>query len=168
MVDAFASQTEDCDNFKVFVGQKASGQVELYANFNLPNLKIDSDALETGTNYVIRGRAHASQDIAAEEICLPPSEVEETDRIFEDYSIYTTNYKTVSELLPNYSQQELEDYLATVLFNYEVPAFFSSSAFLGAGLDNKPASIDNEFSDLSDLTPFAPSEIRDLDLNYIQ
>ncbi len=154
------------DNFKMSVGRTANGDVEVRGNSNHPLLKFDQGSSEYGMNYVFVGRGNEANDRAVVQIALPASSVSTTTNLFGTYSIYET-YKTAILSEGRANASDVDAYLTAHLGNHEPPAYFRSTRFIGAGTSERPVDFSADFADLSTLTPFAPTVIRDLTLDFL-
>ncbi|MCZ6693226.1 MAG: hypothetical protein O6939_04910 [Bacteroidetes bacterium] len=154
---------EFLDNMKMFVG--ADGDiVEVYGNANFPSLQIIDPNFSEGRNYAFVARANDPLDIAVAQIGLPPSSVGTNENILEDYSIFNVfSEELMSAGIDN------EELIALLLQGTEPPGYFEGELGLtgiGDDVPDNPGFTD-EFIDLSDLSPFVPSEVRDLTLDFL-
>ena len=154
------------DNFKMAVGRKSNGDVEVRGNSNHPLLKFDKGSSVHGMNYVFAGRGNQSADRAAVQIALPASSITTTTNLFDTYSIYNT-YKTAILSQSKATPATVDAYLTAHLGNAKAPAYFRSTQFIGDGVDERPSDYSADFADLSSLTPFAPNTIATLILDFL-
>ena len=153
---------EGLNNLKMTV-TKTGDIVEVFGNSNHPGLTIVNENAPLDRNYAFIGRADATNDVAVAEVALPPSSVETND-VMEDYSLYAVIDADIKSVGIT-DQDAIDAYLA----NAVPPAYFDDvTGFLGAGED-VPAheAFTSEFIDLSELSPFVPSDIAGLSVEFL-
>lgn len=98
------------------------------------------------------------------QIALPPSSIGTNENILEDYSIF--NVFSAELMSVGIDDEEL---IALLLQGTEPPGYFEGELGLtgiGDDVPDNPGFTD-EFIDLSDLSLFVPSEVRDLTLDFL-
>lgn len=151
----------DIDNMKMFVGKKGD-IVEVMGNSNHPNIEIIDTDFTGGRNYAFVGRGDESTDLGVVKLALPPSSTT-TDDVLEDFSVYAVLQAEINAVA-NLDQSIIDAILAEA----HSPAYFNNDGFITSGEDNKPASFDAAFVDLSGMNPFVPNDIQNLDFDFIQ
>lgn len=154
---------EGLDNLKMTV-IKTGDIVEVFGNSNHPNLTIVNEDNPVDRNYAFIGRADVSSDVAVAEVALPPSSVATND-VMDDYSLFNVIDADIKSVGIT-DQDAIDAYLA----NAVPPAYFDDvTGFLGAGEDvPSNAAFTAEFNDLSDLSPFVPSDVADLSIGFLK
>ncbi len=145
---------------KMLVGKNAD-LITLYGNSKHPNANFFSDT--TGFNWAFVAAAYESQDIAVAELGLPPMDLDASDRetILETYSVRTVLRNQILSVWPNISQNLLDSYL----LNTEAPGYFNRLGFVQAGTAPSQAWLPlREY--IRTLTPYNPSKIRDLTVDF--
>ncbi|MEP1034987.1 hypothetical protein [Ekhidna sp.] len=151
----------DIDNMKMFVGKKGD-IVEVMGNSNHPNIEIVDPNFTGGRNYAFVGRGDESTDLGVIKLALPPSSTTTSD-VLEDFSVFAVLEAEINAVA-NLDQSIIDAILAEALS----PAYFNNDGFITSGTDNKPASFDAAFVDLSGMNPFVPNDIQNLEIDFIQ
>lgn len=147
------------DNLKMFVG-KNGDIVEVMGNSNHPELTIIDPDFTGGRNYAFVGRGNETENIGVVELALPPSSVS-TDDVLDDYSVRLVLEEEIDAVI------ELDQTTVdAILEEAGSPAYFNASGFISAGAD-RPDGFTTEFSNLEGMKPFVPSQIRDLEIGFI-
>lgn len=153
----------DPDNLKMFAGRKGD-VVEVMGNSNHPDLEIIDPNFAGGRNYAFVGRGDDSSDLGVVNLWLPASSV--TLNSFssgDEYSVYQVLEDEINAVA-NLDQA----LVAAILAEAGSPAYFNGQGFITAGSENQPMSFSNAFVDLSGLTPFVPSDVKNLAVRFIQ
>jgi hypothetical protein len=153
---------------KMFVGKKGD-IVEVFGNSDHPNFYFEYPT-QKGRDYGFRARANQSLNIGVIEAGIPYSTTSTVDSIFH-YTIEQVAYDVVRQD-PKYDSipdNLLGTVVDLVVSNEEAPGFFHDGKFQAAGLANMPSGkgYTSEFANLSALSPYKPTDIRDLTFNFI-
>ncbi len=153
------------NNLKMFVG-KNGDQVDIYGNSNHPKMwLLSSDA--TGYDWAFVARANVNTNISVAQVALPPMTLETTDSLFENYGIRDVMASEFHRIYDNiYPANLVEEYLKGILQNAEAPAYFSNKGFIAAGPANQPDNFSNDFINLSNLSPYVPKDIMNLNISF--
>jgi len=153
------------DNLKMFVG-KNGDNIDVFGNSNHPKLWLYTDA-NVGHDWAFVSRANLSSNIAMAKVALPPMELTTTDSLFEKYNFKEIISKEIHRIYDEqYGFNAVEIFLQGYLKNTQQPAYFDATGFIAAGLDNQPSNFSNDFVDLSNLTPYIPNDIRQLEIKF--
>lgn len=145
---------------KMFVGKKGD-IVDVYGNSDHPNAIFFTE--ETGFSWSYVASGNDADNIACAEVGLPPSNLDETSRtvLLEEYSIKNVFTNQIYNLWPFIDQESIDAYL----YNTEAPGFFDAGGFIQGG--TAPGEeYDELVIRLSDLSPYNPDEISDLDIQF--
>jgi len=153
----------DIDNLKMFVGKKGN-IVEVMGNSNHPDIVIIDPDFTEGRNYAFVGRGDESTNLGVVNLWLPPSGVSTDDFEKDDENSVFNVLQAEIEAVANLDQSIIDAVLAEALS----PAYFNSDGYLDSGEDNKPESFSSELVDLTGMVPFAPTEVRDLEIGFLQ
>ncbi|SNT04352.1 hypothetical protein SAMN05421640_2135 [Ekhidna lutea] len=151
----------DIDNMKMFVGKKGD-IVDVMGNSNHPNIEIIDPNFSGGRNYAFVARGDESTDLGVAKLALPPSSTTTND-VLVDYSVFA-----VLEAEINAVADLDQSIIDAILAEAHSPAYFNNNGFITSGEDNKPASFDAAFVDLSGMNPFVPNDVKNLTLDFIQ
>lgn len=149
------------DKLKMTV-TKEGDIVDVIGNANFPDYEIPELIDAEPRNFAFRARSSDANDIAVAEVAIPLSTVSTTDMLMEDYSIYNVFEQAIMDA--GLDNQDLIDLWLT---NANPPAYFDVTGFIGAGGD-LPDGFSEEFSDISSLTPFVPSEVAALTISFME
>jgi len=155
------------DAIKMFVG-KNGDIVDVYGNSNHPNARFFTD--ETGFNWAFVASGNESQDIAVAEVALPPSTLDASLRevILKDYSIKNVLTAQINTwFIDNYGIRPDSSDLQTYLMNADAPGYFNNNGFIQGGTAPN-SSYDAIEGRLSNLTPYNPKIITDLEIEFLQ
>lgn len=153
------------DNLKMFVG-KNGDNIDIYGNSNHPEMWLYTDA-KVGYDWAFVSRANITSNIAVAKVALPPMELTTTDSIFEKYNFKEIISEEIHRIYDGQFDPSLVDqFLQGYLKNAEQPAYFDATGFIAAGPDNQPSNFSNDFVDLSNLTPYVPNDIRQLEVKF--
>lgn len=145
---------------KMFVGKKGD-IVDVYGNSDHPNAVFFTP--QTGFSWSFVASGNDVLDIAAAEVGLPPSNLDEPSRsvLLGEYSIKNVFTNQIYNLWPNINQASVDAYL----YNTEAPGFFASRGFVQGG--TSPGSdYDEVEARLPLLSPYNPDEISNLDIQF--
>lgn len=148
------------DNLKLFVGKKGD-VVDVFGNSNHPNATLFTE--EKGFDWAFTASGIDNENIAVAEVGLPPITLNATDRatILEDYSIRKVFFDQIKLKFPNLEDAQIDQYLV----NAGAPGYFGQGGFIQGG-----TSPGVEYDDLAlrilELTPYNPSEINNLTVNF--
>lgn len=151
----------DIDNLKMFVGKKGD-VVDVMGNSNHPNIVIIDENYTGGRNYAFVARGDESTDLGVAKLALPPSSTATAD-VLVDFSVFAVLEAEIQAA--GITDQDIID---AVLVEALSPAYFNNDGFITSGADNKPASFDASFVDLSGMNPFAPNTVKNLALDFIK
>lgn len=154
-------QNGDIDNLKMFVGKKGD-IVDVMGNSNHPNIVIIDEDFTGGRNYAFVARGDESTDLGVAKLALPPSSTT-TDDVLVTYSVFA-----VLEAEINAVADLDQDTIDEILAEAHSPAYFNNNGFITSGTDNKPASFDAAFVDLTGMNPFVPNDVKNLTIDFIQ
>lgn len=156
LVDPYAIST-----LRMFAGKKGD-VVDVFGNSNHPNAVLLAG--NTGFNWAFVASGSDKEDIGVAEVGLPPSDLDESDRIvlLKDFSIKNVFINEINAVWPGIDQALVAGFLK----NTEAPGYFSGKAgFISAGTSPGPAW--DTFADrINDLTPFNPLEISNLVVTF--
>ena len=155
LIDQFA-----IDNLKMFAG-KNGNTIDVRGNSNHPNAQFFNG--DQGFNWAFVASGDEILDIGVAEVGLPPSGLNETDRsvLLEEYSINNVFIREVTASFPGLT----EELIAPFLVETEAPGYFSDEGFLSGGTSPGVA-WDGLAARLGDLSPFNPSEVSSLTLDF--
>lgn len=147
------------ETMKMFVGKRGD-IVDVFGNSNHPNASF-FDENTVGFNWAFAAAGDESNDRGVAEVGLPPSNLDETDRVvlLETYSIHDVFYNELIEL--GYSEADILDYIV----NTEAPGYFNNDGFVAAGTSPSTAYNAAEAS-MSNLTPYNPVLISNLTIQF--
>lgn len=147
---------------KMFVGKKGE-IIDLYGNSVNPDAFFYTKDVGIGYNWAFVASANDIEDIGVIEVGLPKNDLDETSRAV----LLDTNAmrKVLTEALYISKPNMPPDVVNAKLANTEAPGYFDSYGFVAAGErpDEKYAEIEVR---LSDLCPYNPVEIRDLNIYF--
>jgi hypothetical protein len=148
------------DNLKMFVGKKGDF-IDVYGNSNHPNAAFFTPDAGFSWSFVASGVENS--DIGVAEVGLPLNTLDETHRsvLLEDYAIKKVFTDQINIAFPDLEQNLIDLYL----FNTEAPGFFDGNGFVQGGT-SPGTEYDPLVSRIQDLTPFNPSDIRTLEVNF--
>ncbi|MEQ8926138.1 MAG: hypothetical protein RLO81_10020, partial [Fulvivirga sp.] len=151
------------DNLKLWAGRNGD-VVDVVGNSNHPDFVLFDPNFTGGRNYAFVGRGDESSDIGVINLALPPSSVT-TDNILTEYSVYNVLFEEIESVAGGFfSAEEIDD----ILEEANSPAYFNATqGFITSGADNQPAGFTDEFTNLNNLRPFVPNEIRTLEVQFI-
>ena len=155
LVDPYAMKT-----LKMFVG-KEGNYVDVYGNSDHPNARFFT--MKVGFNWAFVASGQADEDIAAAEVGLPPSNLDEPSRevLLGYYSVHDVLMRQIKQLWPGIDPPILDAYL----MNTEAPAFFDHHGFVAGG--DMPG---DEWTPLVNrvnvLSPYNPKEIHNLEIHF--
>ena len=150
----------DIDNLKLFAGKKGD-IVEVRGNSNHPNVHIIDPNFIGGRNYAFVGRGDEVNNIGVLNLALPPSSVS-TEEVFTNYNVHDVLQDEINTVA-NLDQAIIDE----ILRETHSPAYFNETeGFITSGVGNEPSGFSSTFIDLSELVPFAPISIRDLEINF--
>ncbi|MGL1887216.1 MAG: hypothetical protein OCD76_11950 [Reichenbachiella sp.] len=161
------AEEDEINNMKMKV-IKTGDIVEVFGNANLPNFEIVGFLDKADRNYAFRARADETTNIAVAEVALPLSSVTTND-MMEEYSVYNVFDRAIEiqleKLEVDISQATIDAWLA----NTQPPGYFNEvDGFLGAGNMPEGKGFTAEFSDLSDLSAYAPKDVADMKLSFFE
>lgn len=150
----------DIDNLKLFAGKKGD-IVEVRGNSNHPNVQIIDPNFTGGRNYAFVGRGDEVNNIGVINLALPPSSVT-TEQVFTDYNVHDVLQAEIN-VVANLDQAIIDQ----ILREAHSPAYFNETVgFITSGVGNEPSGFSSAFIDLSELVPFAPISVRDMEINF--
>ena len=147
------------NSLKMFVG-KVGNIVNVYGNSNHPNaFFFDSTAI--GYDWAFVASANEVTGIAVAEVGLPRNSLNSTDRteLLVTNSIHTVFNDQIIAL--GYLQEDVDNYL----YNTDAPGYFNYNGFVQGGIAPSGDYSTLE-SYIGNLTPYNPSEIRDLTISF--
>ncbi len=147
-------------SLKMFVG-KTGDFIDVYGNSNHPNAQFFNE--ETGFNWAFAASGYESKDLGVAEVGLPPSNLDETSRdmLLGTYSIKNVFTEQIMLVFPNIEQNILDLYL----MNTNGPGYFTDEGFIAGG--TPPSDLWDELVvRISELTPYNPSEISNLIIDF--
>ena len=161
-LDAFPNPNNDkwyMNSLKMFAG-KVGDIVNVYGNSNHPNAFF-FDSTATGYDWAFVASANDVTDIAVAEVGLPRNNLNSTDRteLLVTNSIHTVFNDQLVVL--GYEQDDIDNYL----FNTDAPGYFYGNGFVQGGMAPSGDYSTLE-SYIGNLTPYNPSEIRDLTISF--
>ncbi|MDX2195859.1 MAG: hypothetical protein NW207_05535 [Cytophagales bacterium] len=147
-------------NLKMFAGKKGD-IVSVYGNSHHENVTgLGAGAI----NYAFRAKGNVKDDLGVAEVSIPPSSLTGTTGMMDTYSVKNILINLIKK---QYNLTDVPNTLiGTYLTNFDAPGYFKSDKFVGAG--NYPSSITGfaDIKDLSALTPYIPSDIAALKLEF--
>ncbi len=145
---------------KMFVGQEGD-YVDVYGNSDHPNARFFT--MKVGFNWAFVASGQVDEDIAAAEVGLPPSNLDEPSRevLLGYYSVHNVLMRQIKQLWPGLDQTMIAAYLN----NTEAPAFFDHHGFVSGGdmPGDEWAPLVNRINVLS---PYNPKEIHNLEIHF--
>lgn len=165
MFVSIAGLPQDTNRFalntlKMFAGKKGN-IVDVYGNSNHPNAKFFTN--ETGFNWAFVASGSQVDNVGIAEVGLPPSDLNSVSRteILDTYSIYNVFYTQVHQAYPTADSAAIAPYLV----NTQAPGYFNNYGFIQGGTAPN-ANYSTLESRIDLLTPFSPSEVSNLTLNF--
>jgi hypothetical protein len=152
------------DNLKMFVGKKGD-EIEIMGNSNHPELWL-FDPQHIAYDWAFVARADAAKNIAVAQVGLPPADLATLDGIFDTYAIknvLSSDFHSVYDEL--FDPILISIYLESVLADANSPAYFNSTGFVSSG-SNVPVGFESAFIDISNLQPYIPKDIKELELFF--
>ncbi len=146
------------DNLKMFVG-KTGDIVEVYGNSNHPNANFFTN--ETGFDWAFVAASDKMQNIGVAEVGLPSNTLNSDSR---NEILVVNALKTVFTnqiVAMGYAQADVDRYL----YNTEAPGYFDNGGFVQGGTAPN-SSYSNIESKINNLTPYNPSEIANLSIDF--
>ena len=154
-IDPYSMRT-----LKMFVG-KTGDIVDVYGNSDHPNARFFTD--DTGFNWAFVAAGYESKDLGIAEVGLPPSSLNESSRsvLLETYSVTNVFTDQIMIEFPNVTQDLLDLYL----MHTNGPGYFTDEGFVSGG--TPPSNLWEELEGrISELAPYNPSEISDLQIDF--
>ena len=154
-VDQYSMRT-----IKMFVG-KTGNIIDVFGNSNHPNAKFFTE--DTGFNWAFVAAGYDNQDLGIAEVGLPPSTLDENSRevLLGTYSIKNVFTEQIYAAFPNINQDLVDLYL----MHTDGPGYFTDEGFVAGG--TPPSGLWDELElRIEDLTPFNPSEISNLQIDF--
>ncbi len=155
------------NNMKMYVG-KTGDELVIYGNSNHPTAAIIDPDHVGGREWAFVAKANEELNIGVAKVGLPLCALDSTENIFTDYSIENVLRGEIhivwdGVLTPTQVDSICDDYLQ----NAEAPGYFNSGGFVSCGA-SVPVSggFTNTFIDLSTLTPYKPSDINELIIDF--
>jgi hypothetical protein len=148
------------NTLKMFAG-KDGDMVDVYGNTNHPNAKFFT--ADAGFNWAFVASADEAKDVAAAEVGLPPSNLNESDRsvLLVDYSIKNVFSNQINTVWPGIDQSLVDAYLS----NTGAPGFFNQTGFVTGG--TSPGTEYNEVEGrIETLSPYNPSEVSEMHIEF--
>ncbi len=147
------------ETMKMFVG-KNGDIVDVFGNSNHPNASF-FDENTVGFNWAFAAAGDESNDRGVAEEGLPPSTLDETDRVvlLETFSIHDVFYQELIEL--GYSEEDILDFIV----NTEAPGYFNENGFVTAGTSPSNA-YDAAEASMYNLTPYNPILVSNLTIQF--
>ena len=145
---------------RMFVGKKGD-VVDVFGNTNHPNAILFAE--DAGFNWAFVAAGNDTKHIAVAEVGLPPSDLDTDDRevILKDYSVKNVFTNEILSVWPNIDPALLDAYLV----NTPAPGYFGDHGFLAGGV-SPGAEWDELASRLEDLTPYNPSKVSALSVEF--
>jgi hypothetical protein len=155
LVDPYAMKA-----MKMFVGQEGN-YVDVYGNSDHPNARFFT--MQVGFNWAFVASGQTEADIAAAEVGLPPSNLDEPSRevLLEYYSVYNVLMRQIQQMWPGLDSTVIAGYLN----NTQGPAFFDHHGFVCGG--TLPGDEWNPVVNrIKNLSPYNPKEIHNLEIHF--
>ena len=151
------------NNIEVFIGETTE-LTEIYGNTNHPNTTLIDNSINTGFNWAFSARYLNSDKIAAVKLGLPPSNLIANDSLFTTYSVYNVLHNELLNLYPTGDSTQFASFLSDA-GEY---GFYDSISFKGCDRTIDTINFTNTFLNMSNLIPFAPNELNDIDIFFYQ
>lgn len=148
------------ETLKLFAG-KNGDFINVYGNSNHPNAKFFNN--EVGFNWAFIGSAKESENIAAAEVGLPPSNLNTNNRdtLIKTYAIKKVFENQILSVWPTINPTVLNSYLQ----NTNAPGFFNNGGFVQAGTTPN-TNYDVLISNINALSPYNPMDIKNTTINF--
>ncbi|MCB8998517.1 MAG: hypothetical protein H6540_00415 [Bacteroidales bacterium] len=140
---------------------KKGDLIDVYGNSNHPNARFFTS--QSGFNWAFVASADEKADVAVAEVGLPPSDLNQTSReiLLKDFSIKNVFTDQIYAVWPWISQNLVNGYL----YNAGAPGYFNKYGFVQGGT-SPGTSYDGVEARINNLSPFNPSEISNLEINF--
>lgn len=158
------------DRLKLFAGKKGD-IIDMFGNSNHPLGTIipSTDPDSIGINYAFVASGNLPGDYAVAEVGLPLSSLNTTSRdiLLKENSIKNVLIKTVA-----INESISIDSATTVIEEFDLfrnitpPGFFANNSFVEAGIAPDSAQYASYIIRMDALTPYNPSEVADLSLDF--
>jgi hypothetical protein len=149
------------NTLRMFAGKKGD-VVDVYGNSNHPNAILFAG--DAGFNWAFVASGNESNDKGVAEVGLPPSDLNSDDRdvLLKEYSIENVFTNEITSVWPGIDPTLLNTYLQ----NTAAPGYFSEGQGFLAGGVSPGADWDNLATRLESLSPFNPSVVSSLTLEF--
>jgi hypothetical protein len=147
---------------KFFAGKKGN-IIDLYGNSVNPDAFFFTRDVGIGYNWAFVASANDTENLAVVEVGLPKNDLDETSRevLLDTFAMRKVLTEALRISKPNMPPEVVNEKLANTM----APGYFDSFGFVAAGIrpDEKFAELDIR---LTDLCPYNPVKIRDLNINF--
>jgi hypothetical protein len=149
----------------MYVG-KTGDRVDVYGNSDHPNAQFFTE--RTGFSWSFVASGFDDQNIAVAEVGLPPSALDESNRVvlLKEYSIKNVLTEEINEwFYDNFGIHPDSAELSAYLQNADAPGFFDGQGFLQGGVS--PGEEYNELlNSIEQLSPYNPKSVHELMIEF--
>lgn len=139
--------------------------IEVYGNANIPGMALIDSSHQGGYSWCFVARSNEVSNIAVAQIAMPVVSHPTVDQIFDTYSMYNVFLQEINVMYPGLPQNFIDEFLV----NTTSPGYFvGGQGFISCGTDipATPAGFTAEFIDLSGLSPYVPSDVNNMVIDF--
>ncbi len=153
------------NNIKLFFGLK-DHLIDFTGSSNNPNASLYSTAI-FGKNWLFRGKADPTENLALLELSLPETDIENTENIMTEFSLKNVILKELKEeyIYNGFTDTEILSDKNIDISTIDSPAWFNSEGFQSSG-ENVPDEY-THLSNFNTLAPFSPLEVRNDSVKFV-
>jgi hypothetical protein len=152
------------ENILIYIAQNG-GVLEITGASSNPDAALLDYDYRGGRNWSFFANVNTSENIAAVQLALPPSNQESIENLFSNYSLKQVILDEIRTVFPSndmLSDQELFNLASIDGSLLENPGYFDSQGFVSAG--TAPTSSYSALSNFEGFVPFVPAFVRDYEV----